>query len=845
MPRRHPLALTVAACVLACGARAVLPPQPDYLRLADPSSAFVTTFSSAPGALPGDVVHTLTNGLATRSFLQRGGGGFATTELKLEAGDGTHFLRAVAPEARVFLAGGAGVYGGGVDVGGFVGQSQFLQYFPDETTLTPSPLAMVFANLSTSAVVLNYNFTPRWGVPASAWPPRGVHLAVDFVPPPDPGPGSFIELNNTAVNCDGETCLTGHVSCNNASVPGQCSFPRDSAVALCAAWPACLAVTCNPSRDDCQARGSLDEIQGSSFTSFVRGGLFPAPGLRVTVHTEMYDGLPAFSRWLTVGVDGSAPSPPPVVLQASMELLHVPFNLRNRLHAETAYMPALGVRNSMEDAGWYPASGSYSANFSGLTSPPVNLWTYDADAMSPWGADGAIEYWYDMGMNETFLDVKFPFGPGLNLSTGPLETFRVYEILHDDDDGDRQGLGRRRMLRAVAPQVEMDITPFYMVGGDSASIRAGADAAASLGFRGLHTQTDPFNFSPAHIAQVKADVAYVHSKGLVAAFYVLLQNPPGLTGENEVIDPVTGQGEGIACFATAFHRSFREGIEAFVQATGFDFIDTDGPYEQAPCGSTSHEHVGLVDSQFAQWRANVEWYRTLPSARNNLSSVGFGMMISCPDPYELAAGSWNQPIGYTDRWGSVGEPWTWLLLGRTYIFDGTTHKPPTNGGVCFDLNRAGGMATPDELRFYNTSLAVFLAAAGRCFQGGALWQNDASKALVSAWMATFNRFRDVLNGDIIHVKKPNGRSWDAMMHVLPSAAPGSVRAFALFFNPSTTQDIVLSTQLSVYYAGFSAASVVNVEWSDGSTESLPQDIFFSIALRKRIEAKGFAWAALS
>jgi hypothetical protein len=326
-------------------------------------------------------------------------------------------------------------------------------------------------------------------------------------------------------------------------VPGQCSFPRATAVDLCRAWPACVAVNCNNGRGDCQARGWLDQLDATPvFTSFVRGGFFPVPDLRVTVHTEMYDGLPGYSRWLTIGMREGSTAPAPVVAQCSMELLHIPFDLRARMHAETAYMPAVGIRNSGEDAGWYPASGSYSANFTSLTNPPVSIWRYDDKLMGPWGADSAFEYWYDMGLNETLLDVSFPFGPGLNLSAAPLETFRVYELLHEDEDADRQGLARRRMLRTVAPQVGMDVTPFYSVGGDSASIRAGADAAAALGLRGLHTQTDPFDSSPAHISQVKADVAYAHSKGLATAFYVLLQNPPGMTGADEVINPDTGQG---------------------------------------------------------------------------------------------------------------------------------------------------------------------------------------------------------------------------------------------------------------------------------------------------------------
>ena len=48
-----------------------------------------------------------------------------------------------------------------------------------------------------------------------------------------------------------------------------------------------------------------------------------------------------------------------------------------------------------------------------------------------------MEYWYDMGYNETMLNVQYPFGPGLTLNTtlppyfGSFESFRVYEILHD------------------------------------------------------------------------------------------------------------------------------------------------------------------------------------------------------------------------------------------------------------------------------------------------------------------------------------------------------------------------------------------------------------------------------
>ena len=407
------------------------PPWPadgDWLRAADPVAAFPARFSaSADGAS-----FSLSNGLVTRRWASLAGGGagvgLATTSLRLEAGDGTEFVRALAPEARLFLNGDAQV---GVDVGGALGQPQVLAWYPDAgagaAPLAANPLAMVLLNVSASASVSTpYEFAPRWGVPAAAWPPKGVHLSCDFgMPPLARDAAGFVELAATGMACEGNTkhrlCLTGGPGCDGASVPGECSFPRASASALCAAWPACVGVTCNASRADCQARGTLALLTagagGAGFTSLVRGGGLE-PSLRVTVHTQMYDGVAGFSRWLTASVGAGAAA---VLSQASLELLRVPWDLRARLHAETAYMPAQGIRNSFEDGGYIPKGWP---DFAGLTSPPVSMWVYDEQLSGPFGSAGIGSSWQDfvtIGMNESMLDVRFPFGPrsfsSINLSS--------------------------------------------------------------------------------------------------------------------------------------------------------------------------------------------------------------------------------------------------------------------------------------------------------------------------------------------------------------------------------------------------------------------------------------------
>jgi hypothetical protein len=55
-------------------------------------------------------------------------------------------------------------------------------------------------------------------------------------------------------------------------------------------------------------------------------------------------GVPALSKWVEV-TNTDAAGPVPLLSQMTIETLHVPWNLRNRLHAETAYMPSQGVRN--------------------------------------------------------------------------------------------------------------------------------------------------------------------------------------------------------------------------------------------------------------------------------------------------------------------------------------------------------------------------------------------------------------------------------------------------------------------------------------------------------------------
>ena len=103
----------------------------------------------------------------------------------------------------------------------------------------------------------------------------------------------FAQLNGLAVDCPAAGCLQGPGAahgCDNTSVPGECSFARSSAATLCAAWPACAAVSCSSGRITCQARGDTNLTHDAAgVTSFLRS--FPSTPLFPFAHGLSYSSV--------------------------------------------------------------------------------------------------------------------------------------------------------------------------------------------------------------------------------------------------------------------------------------------------------------------------------------------------------------------------------------------------------------------------------------------------------------------------------------------------------------------------------------------------------------------------
>jgi hypothetical protein len=145
----------------------------------------------------------------------------------------------------------------------------------------------------------------------------------------------------------------------------------------------------------------------------------------------------------------------------------------------------------------------------------------------------------------------------------------------------------------------------------------------------------------------------------------------------------------------------------------------------------------------------------------------------------------------------------------------------------------------DHLDTYRQHLWSALGAGAQaCFRGPRLYDGDATQAVVVEAVSWFKRHRAILESDLIHVRRPDGRDVDVQLHVNPELEE---RALAVFFNPlpvAVKRDVVLP----LWYSGLRGQA--RVERSDGSATPIALDEHARGVVPVELAAGGIDWVAL-
>jgi hypothetical protein len=552
--------------------------------------------------------------------------------------------------------------------------------------------------------------------------------------------------------------------------------------------------------------------RGSAVALRFHGSTDATRDLKITVHYELYDGIPVVAKWFTLK-NGSARS---VVL--------------DRFTSERlSFVEAESAVDERADLAWRTPNVQVFSDymFKGMDAITGNQ-------VASWQPDPAFRSQVSYALKTPCVLVcQPPIGPGITIQPGTeFTSFKTFLIVHDSTERERQGLTLRRAHRTLAPWSTENPIMMHVRHAETKAFRTAVDQCAEVGFEmiiytfgsGLNMESD----KPEYLQQIKADVDYAHSKGIQVGAYSLFSSRR-IDDANDVINPKTGRPGGAIfgnapCFGSQWGLDYMRRLTNFMSQTGLDLLEHDGPYPGDVCASTKHPgHKGEADSQWVNWSMSTQLYQWCRER---------GIYINQPDYYFFSGGN-KTAMGYReDNWSLPRAQQ--LIHARQNIFDGSWTKPQTAGWMFVPLTeyQGGGAAATiepmkDHLDAYEGHLANNLGAGVQaCWRGPRLYDTDETRNLVKRYVDWFKKHRDILESDVIHCRRADGRDVDYLVHVNPSL---KTRAFSMVHNPLTIP-VERTLPFPLYYAGLQGSAKLRIE--EGKAQKVTLD------------AQGRAWVTL-
>ncbi|MDX9973857.1 MAG: alpha-galactosidase [FCB group bacterium] len=543
------------------------------------------------------------------------------------------------------------------------------------------------------------------------------------------------------------------------------------------------------------------------------------PGVTVSVHYEMYDGIPVLAKWVSVQNGGDKP----IQLNTFISEILAAVESESSVDSPPQWQyPNIHIESDFGFGGLEPAVPRQTV-----------YWVADPQYTSQ------VNY---LRQSPVQLECRLPMGPDVSIASGEtFETFRTFELIYDSTERERKGLAVRKMYRTLAPWVTENPIMLHIRQADPEAVRLALDQCAEVGAEmailSFGSGFDMENEDPAYIAQIKSLVDYAHAKGIQLGGYSLLASRR-IDDENDAINPATGKpGKAIfgdsPCLGSRWGQDYFRKIKRFIEQTGLDLLEHDGSYPGDRCASTSHPgHKGLNDSLYTQYQTIADLYHWCRAR---------GVFLNVPDWYMLS-GSNKTGMGYREvNWSLPRE--RQLILGRQNIFDGTWRKPPTMGWMFVPLveyQGGGAEATieplSEHLDAYGAQLAQnFGAGVQACYRGPRWYDTDETKALVKGWIDFFKKYRVILESDIIHVRRPDGRDLDCILHVNPQSSP---HGLAMVYNP-LDHPVSKTLTLPLYYTGLK--DTARIREKEGAAKEYPIDRRFNVSIPVEVPAHGNTW----
>lgn len=542
----------------------------------------------------------------------------------------------------------------------------------------------------------------------------------------------------------------------------------------------------------------------------------------VTVQYELYDGIPAFSKWIIV--HNKTAEIITIDRFISEILAAVPYEDPTEWREIPIIPPSLHVETD------YAFGGMSHRNTSAYTVH----WVPDPEFQTQ------VNY---MLQNPCLLEVRPPNGPAQDIQPGAtFSSFRAFELAYDSTERERKGLALRRLYRTIAPWITENPLILHVVSADPDMVYRSIDQAAECGFEmvnlsfgsGLNMEDE----TPENIRKFREFNEYAQFKNIQMGGYSLLSSRRIQPDSDNIVNPETGEPGGQThgyCPALASHwgQNYFRKLRKFYEQTDFLHFVHDGSYPgDVDAAERPPLQKGVDDSQWVQWKIVTDFYKWLRS---------LGVYLRVPDYYYLS-GSNENGMGYREVNWSLPRVQQQIHT-RQNIYDGTWEKIPSMGWMFVPLTQyhGGGAAATIEplsehLDHYETMMASnLLLGVQAVYRGLRLYDTEETRKMVQYLVTLYKKHRDILESDLLHLRRSDGRGVDYMLHVNPRLEE---KGFLAVFNPLSSE-VKENITLPLYYTGLQQEAKISQEDGAAITYQLNRD--YSIRLSVQVPANRYTW----
>lgn len=127
------------------------------------------------------------------------------------------------------------------------------------------------------------------------------------------------------------------------------------------------------------------------------------------------------------------------------------------------------------------------------------------------------------------------------------------------------------------------------------------------------------------------------------------------------------------------------------------------------------------------------------------------------------------------------------------------------------------------------------AGVQACYRGPRLYDTDSTRQTVIQVIQWYKKYRDILNADLIHLRRADARDWDGWLHVDPKLKN---KGLFMLFNP-TKDTITRTIRIPLYYTGLTYS--VKIREQEGGSKEYRMNRNYEVEFNFTLPPGGYSW----